>query len=129
MSYPYCMTYQHKEVTSPPLLELMSFHCFSMQYSEYRWPSDWMVVVIWPDTKKIITFWKVLTKSKQRSRENFEQLAKAVYDKFTVVKLHFIFIASYLKPFWTTYQINASVSLFLYTILFKLLTKQEVFKN
>lgn len=58
-----------------------------------------MVVVIWPDTKKIITFWKVLTKSKQRSRENFEQLAKAVYDTFTVVKLHFIFIASYLKPF------------------------------
>lgn len=58
-----------------------------------------MVVVIWPDTKKVITFWKVLSKSKQRSCENFEQLAKVVYDKFTVAKLHFIFIASYLKPF------------------------------
>ena len=70
---------------------------------------------------KIIKFWKALTKGKQPTCKNFEQLVKAVYDNFTLAKLpFFLFIVNHLKQFLTTCQTSAAMIPFLYSDLLEL---------
>ena len=113
------MAHQHKKMTSLLVVELRSSHCNMIANDGLKTP-QWLKDC-WPNTMKIIKFWKALTKGKQPTCKNFEQLVKAVYDNFTLAKLpFFLFIVNHLKQFLTTCQTSAAMIPFRYSDLLEL---------